>query len=280
MNTKKSSLDPTLEKYYSEGKEKDRLAACLLEKDRTLKILKRSMPLTPAIVLDIGGAAGAYAFPLADQGYEVHLIDPISLHIEQAQEYARSTSKQLASYTIGDARKIDKPDSFADVVLLFGPLYHLMEPEDRLKALSESFRVLKPGGILFTVAISRFASLMDGMNKGVIYSKLDVIEEDLISGKHWKIGVNDFTSPYLYLHQPVEFQEELVQAGFKEVVLKAIEGPIWQEALITDLRKDPIGWERLLCILETIEEEKSIIGASAHIMGIGKKIPHTNERLA
>jgi len=92
MNTKKTSLDPTLEKYYSEGKEKDRLAACLLEKDRTLKILKRSMPLPPAIVLDIGGAAGAYAFPLADQGYEVHLIDPISLHIEQAQEYARNTS--------------------------------------------------------------------------------------------------------------------------------------------------------------------------------------------
>jgi hypothetical protein len=119
--------------------------------------------------------------------------------------------------------------------------------------------------------------LMDGMNKGVIYSKLDVVEEDLISGKHWKTGVNDLTSPYLYLHQPVEFQEEIIQAGFKEVVLKAIEGPIWQEALVASLRKDSIGWARLLCILETIEEEQSIIGASAHIMGIGKKILNANE---
>ena len=57
------------------------------------------MPSAPAVVLDIGGAAGAYAFPLADQGYEVHLIDPVPLHIEQAQEYAKHTSKQLASST-------------------------------------------------------------------------------------------------------------------------------------------------------------------------------------
>ena len=172
---------------------------------------------------------------------------------------------------IGNARKIDRLDSYADVVLLFGPLYHLMEAKDRLKALTESFRVLKPGGILFAAAISRFASLMDGMNKNVIYSKLDVVEEDLASGKHWKTGVNDFSSPYLYLHQPIEFREEIVQAGSKEVILKAIEGPIWQEALITDLRKDQNGWERLLSILEMIEEEKSLIGASAHMMGIGKK---------
>jgi hypothetical protein len=70
---------------------------------------------------------------------------------------------------------------------------------------------------------------------------------------------------------PLEFRKEISQPGFKEVVLKAIEGPIWQQALIADLRKDQVGWERLLSILETIEEEMSLIGASAHIMGIGKK---------
>ena len=148
MNKKRTSLNPTLEKYYFEGGEKNRLVSCVLERERTLKILKKWMPSPPAIVLDIGGAAGAYAFPLTDQGYEVHLIDPIPLHIEQAQEYAKSTSKQLASYAIGDARKVDRLACSADVVLLFGPLYHLMESNDRLKALTESFRVLKPGGIL------------------------------------------------------------------------------------------------------------------------------------
>lgn len=270
MNKKKTPLGLTLEKYYSEGKEKDRLEIALLEKDRTLTILKKLMPPPPAIVLDVGGATGAYAFPLADQGYEVHLIDLIPLHIEQAQAYAKKTSKYLASYTIGDARKIDRLESSADVVLLFGPLYHLMEVEDRLKALREAYRVLKPGGTLFAAAISRFASLMDGINKGTIYSKLDEIEEDLATGKHWKTA-QDFTSPYLYLHDPVEFQNEIIKSGFGEVILKAIEGPVWQEDLVANLRKDLAGWHRLLSILETIEEEKSLIGASAHIMGIGKK---------
>ena len=113
---------------------------------------------------------------------------------------------------------------------------------------------------------------MDGMNRGLIYSKLSVVEEDLVSGKHWKTGANDFKSPYLYLHHPLEFREEIIKCGFQEVVLKAIEGPIWQEGLVNNLRKDQVGWERLLSILETIEEEKSLIGASAHIMGIGKKV--------
>lgn len=79
MKKQKSALDLALEKYYNQGSEKDRLTFCQLEKERTLKILKKAMPPAPAIVLDVGDAAGVYAFPLAEQGSEVHLIDPISL---------------------------------------------------------------------------------------------------------------------------------------------------------------------------------------------------------
>jgi len=42
------------------------------------------------VVVDVGGAAGVYAFPLAKQGYEVHLIDPVELHLEQARSRAAS----------------------------------------------------------------------------------------------------------------------------------------------------------------------------------------------
>lgn len=98
--------------------------------------------------MDIGGAAGVYAFPLTEMGYTVHLIDPVSLHIEQAKDYGNSTSIQLASYSVGDARFVEREDQSADIILLFGPLYHLVNQADRLKSLKEAHRLLKPNGQL------------------------------------------------------------------------------------------------------------------------------------
>jgi len=260
-------MDPSLEKYYSEGNEKDRLSALRLEKDRTLRILEKQLPSPPAILLDVGGAAGVYAFPLAEMGYEVHLIDPIPLHIKQAKERAKNEGRALKSYAVGDARKIEWKDSSADAVLFFGPLYHLIARQDRLAALSEAYRVLKPGGLLFAAGIARAASLMDAMHKGKVYSKLKVIEEELATGVHRKIS-EDMT--FAYLHRPNELKEELETSGFNHVSIRAIEGPVWEKRVIEELQgqKD---WEKLLAILEKIETEESIIGASAHIMAIGQR---------
>jgi ubiquinone/menaquinone biosynthesis C-methylase UbiE len=267
----KTILEHTLEHYYSNGKEKERLDTHCLEKDRSLRILRKLLPAPPAVVVDIGGAAGAYAFPLAALGYQVHLIDPIPLHIEQAKEHAKKSSVSLASYAVGDARALNSEEGFADAILLFGPLYHLMTAEERQKALAESFRVLKPGGILFAVAISRFASLMDAMNKTTVAAKIHKLGEELSTGLHWKTAAPDLKAPYLYFHEPSEFHAELIEAGFKDVVLKAIEGPVWQDELVAKLSEDSPSWDKLLSLLETIEEEPSLMGASAHIMGIGKK---------
>lgn len=73
-----------------------------------------------------------------------------------------SGDAKLASAQIGDARELPWADETIDVVLLLGPLYHLTKIEDRLAALSEAGRVLRPGGLLATAAISRFASTYDG----------------------------------------------------------------------------------------------------------------------
>jgi hypothetical protein len=98
MKKSKSLIDPSIDKYYAEGNEKDRLSIHRLEKDRTLQILKKRLPPAPAVILDVGGAAGVYAFPLAETGYEVHLIDPIAVHIEQAKY--RSNYKILAMNSV------------------------------------------------------------------------------------------------------------------------------------------------------------------------------------
>lgn len=259
------AVDRATEIYYEQGKEKDRLQSLQLEKDRTVRILSKMLPPAPRVILDVGGAAGVYAIPLAQAGYEVHLSDPIPLHIEQAQEYARNSATELASCRVGDARKIDRPDNSADIVLFFGPLYHLTDPIDRMQALSEAHRVLKPGGRIFVVGISRFASLMNYIYLGRISEKSERIEQDISKGLHTK---TTFTA---YLHHPAELREEVVKAGFTDVSLHAIEGPVWDKDKMDILQKNPADWEELLNILEKIESDESIIGASAHIMAIGKK---------
>jgi ubiquinone/menaquinone biosynthesis C-methylase UbiE len=264
----KISLDPHIEKYYSEGSEKDRLVTHKLERARTLQILKKRLPPAPAVILDVGGASGVYAFELAERGYEVHLIDPIAVHIEQAQEIAKNTACPLASYSIGDARQLPAENASADVVLLFGPLYHLIEPADRLKALQEARRVLKPHGHLFAVGISRFASFMDAVHKAVINEKFSVIQNDFASGVHRKIS-EDFI--FAFLHHPSELKQEVEKAGFKNVSLLAIEGPVWEKQILATLEHDEQSWQKLLTLLESIEAEETIMGASAHIMAVARK---------
>lgn len=256
-------FDPNLDKFYSGGTEKDRLSTHRLERDRTLRILKKHLPKPPATILDIGGAAGVYAFPLSEQGYQVHLLDPIALHIEQA----KADPRKLASITQGDARKLPFTSNTADAVLLLGPLYHLPDSADRLQALREAYRVLKPNGILFAAAISRFASLMDYINKGTILSQISRVENDLATGTHKK---SDGDYVFAYLHHPNDLKEEVHASGFSSISLHAIEGPIWAAKLLEPLYPEA-DYSQLLSLLDLIETEESLIGASAHIMTIGKK---------
>ncbi len=267
-SNKEPSLDPAIKKYYSLGKEKDRLTAAHIEKERTLQILRKAMPPAPAVILDVGGAYGVYSYPLAENGYEVHLIDPIAVHIEQSHEYGQHFPKaKLASASIGDARKIERANNSADVVLFFGPLYHLVEEKDRKLALREAFRVLKSGGIIFASAISRFTSFMDNMYKSSIYSKLQVVEQDVQSGLH----PSDNSKILLYFHRPQELKNEIESCGFKNTSILGIEGPMWHPGIIDTLREDSKNWEELLSLIELLETEESIIGASAHIMAIATK---------
>ncbi|WP_197048662.1 class I SAM-dependent methyltransferase [Streptosporangium roseum] len=85
--------------YYEHGLEQDRLTSGgrQIEFLRVWDLLERHLPPAPAQVLDVGGGAGAYALPLAAAGYEVHLIDPVSLHVEQAEAASRVASIPLAS---------------------------------------------------------------------------------------------------------------------------------------------------------------------------------------
>ena len=257
--------------YYGVFGEQDRLASSWgqIEFIRTQDIIQRYLRAAPAVVLDVGGAAGRYSCWLAQMGYEVHLVDPVPLHVAQASKASDAQPESpIISCTVGDARQLEFEDGVADAVLLLGPLYHLLDVAARHQALLEAYRVLKSGGVLFAVGISKFASTIDGLDSGYFQDPVfrDIMRQDLATGQHRNPTDNSAYFMDTFFHHPAELQAEVTKAGFGEVELLAVEG-------ISYMMQDfDANWqlddsrEFLLEIISEIEKEPSLIGASPHIM--------------
>ena len=261
--------------HYTAANEESRLKSAWgrLELERTQLLLKKHMPAPPAEVLDVGGAAGIYALWLAEQGYGVDLIDPVPKHVEQAQEASDRAKSQLNSAIVGDARSLPKKDNIADVVLMLGPLYHLTEREDRIKALREAYRVLRPGGIVIAAAISRFASALDGLSRQLLEDPVFVriVERDLTDGQHRNPTDNPEYFTDTFFHLPEELSQEVEEAGFLAKTCAAVEGPAWLLSDMPAWLQDPARKQKMFSILERMESQSSVIGASSHFLIVGSK---------
>lgn len=263
-------------RYYALGLEKGRLdeAYFPLERARTQELILRHLPPAPGVVLDVGGAAGAYAFWLAERGYDVHLVDPAPLHVEQVEVTSRARNAvRLASARVGDARSLDFPDEAADAVLLLGPLYHLTGEDDRRGALGEARRVLRPGGWLFAAAISRYASFLDGL-RGALFEDEDfagIVERDLTDGQHRNDTGNPAYFTTAFFHHPDELSGEVREAGLTLTGLYAVEGPGALIPGFAERWEDPGSRERLLELLRRVEREPTLLGSSPHLLAVGRK---------
>lgn len=270
------AIPPEIVAHYDAGVEQPRLAGGtgLLELARTQEIIDRSFPTAPAVVYDVGGGPGMYACWLARRGYAVHLLDPVPLHVEQALAASRlDPDRPLAGATIGDARRLPYADTSADAVLLLGPLYHLTDRGDRLRAWREAGRVLKPGGVAVAAAISRFASALDGLRSGFLADPLfaRMVEADLRDGAHRNPTGDPAYFTTAYFHRPDELRAEAEEAGLRHETTLGVEGPAW---LLHDFEtwwERPERRERLLGVVRALEAEPALLGASAHLLAVAHK---------
>lgn len=260
--------------YYDDDPrdEHGRLDANQLEWELTCRFLGRHLPHTGSI-LDIGTATGRYAVRLCAQGYTVTGVDLSVGLIEKARSFAASSAlPSTIRFETADARDLSRfADDAFDGVLLFGPLYHLVDEEDRRLAIREAYRVLRPGGVLASAVLSRLGVLGDLMRRVPEWVEdSDHVTSFLDRGRR-----PDGAPPggfRGYFAQASEVAPLHEAEGFDTLTLAGIEPAIsaHDESFNALEGSQRTAW---LDVLESVSTEPSIIGASRHLLYVGQKAP-------
>jgi len=255
-------MDADILEYYNRGGEDTRLADSI-ELLRTKVLLQRYLPPS-ADILDVGGASGVYATWLTEQGHRVKLVDPVPRHVATAR------TKGIDAVE-GDVRALDEPAASHDVVLLLGPLYHLLDRDERVLALTEAKRVSRD--LVIAAVISRWSPLFEGMLRGFVDSPgfTPLLREDLTSGTRRGTQNLPYGFTTSYFHRPEEVESEIADAGLTLVDLLPIEGMANWIPDLADRLADPDKRALLLELLARTEHEPAILGATAHLLAVARK---------
>jgi len=265
--------------HYQSIREEDRITAGLgqLELVRTQEVLRRHLPAPPAHLLDVGGATGVHAAWLAEAGYRVHIVDLAPRHVEMVRAHLGPLG---VTAEVGDARHLECEDNYFDAVLLLGPLYHLTERSERVQALTEARRVVRPAGMVAVAAISRFASLFDGLAREFLFDPafVPIVERDLAEGQHRNPDQHPHWFTTAYFHEPRELRSEIESAAFDVVELVGLEGLAGWLGHLADRWETEEGRTAILYAARAVESEPSVLGLSAHLLAVAR--PHADHPTA
>ena len=282
------TIDKAVLAGYNAGIERDRLRTGIgiLEFERTKEILLEKLPKPPAVIYDIGGAYGEYAWWLASLGYTVHLFDLSETHIAMSAELAAEyPGTKLASAVVCDARSVPRPDASADAVLLMGPLYSITEYEERILAIKESHRLLKDDGLLFSAALTPYSVLVprialyhiDDTKKrreqedpSVIAIIERALEDGCYENPEKRIASGLGSS---HLHTAKALREELLRGGFDTDSVHGVMGGAWLAPNLDALLENPETKEVLMKTIRMLDTHEEIIGLSGHMLAVSRKKP-------
>lgn len=95
-------------------------------------------------IVDIGAGTGAYSIKLYEEGFDVTAVELVKHNLKVIE----SKNKNIKTIQ-ANAINLDKiKDNTYDLTLLFGPMYHLITKEEKIKALNEAKRITKENGII------------------------------------------------------------------------------------------------------------------------------------
>lgn len=210
-------------------------------------------------IIDIGAGTGAYSIALYNEGYDVTAVELVKHNLRVIQ----SKNKNIKCFQ-GNALDLSKfkDDSF-DITILFGPMYHLIGVDNKIKALNEAKRITKKNGYIFiSYCMNEYAVITHGFKDGFILSELNKID------KHFKILSNeDDLYSYVRLEDINYLKKKL---SLKRVKIISQDGPT--EYLKKEINNmDEETFDIFLNYHFSICERKELLGSSRHILDILKK---------
>lgn len=224
-------------------------------------------------VLDIGGGPGRYAIHFAKLGCDVTLVDLSQGNIALAREKADEAGVRIRAYA-ADCLELDALSlGQFDHVFLMGPLYHLQDEVDRVRAVELALTQLKPGGLFYASFILAFAGILyDLKNAGyVVKDCADPAGRHLID---CIIEGRNYVGP-AFTHACFYHQDEILpfmaRFALEKLHLFGQEGilaPNEHELLLRD-EEERAQW---LALAKCFLEVESLLSYSEHAMYIGRKL--------
>jgi ubiquinone/menaquinone biosynthesis C-methylase UbiE len=260
-----------VEDFYnrSANEEWNRLDKHRTEFAVTMKALLNHLPESPADLIDIGSGPGRYSIELARGGYRITLVDLSETSLDLARTKAAETDVIFQDVMQQDATDLSIiPDNSFDGVLLFGPLYHLLDEGQRRQAILEAKRVLRLGGTIFATFITRFAPFRDSASRQPdwVVNNHDYAHSVLKNGMHTE-GIE---FPNAYFAHPDEIQPLMEDCGLQTINVLGVEGIVAGHEEEINKLKGP-DWDKWVDMNYKLSLEPSLHGASDHILYIGMK---------
>ena len=210
-------------------------------------------------ILDIGAGTGAYSFYFAEKGYEVSALELADNNIAVFKSKMKPEHK--IKLTQGNAIDLScYPDNYFDIVLMFGPLYHLHSEEDRQKAIAEAKRVSKKDAVLFFAFIG---------NDMVFITELGYDENYIKTGDYDRktFKMDDF--PFVF-HTVEGCRNILKNGGIKIMHEVASDGV--SELIAERINKlDDEDYKTYLRYHFYCCEKPEMLGRSSHLLFAGRK---------
>ncbi|QSX06747.1 class I SAM-dependent methyltransferase [Sedimentibacter sp. zth1] len=224
-------------------------------------------------ILDIGGGPGRYSMYYSQKGCDVTLVDLSDGNIQFAKEKAKEKKVSINAFS-KNCLELDKLNlKEFDHVFLMGPLYHLVEEEDRIKAVKIALNHLKSSGNLYCSFILDFASIIYDLKNGpgLLSKHLEDQDSKSIIDSIVNRTIYDgpsFTSSCFYNQKQIE--PFMKQFGLKKLHLFGQEGimsPNENQVLTYPKEEFDLWIETAKKFLELPE----LLAYSEHAMFIGKK---------
>ena len=255
--------EKNLIRYYNKFNEDKRFKSRggYIEYFTSLKYIQKYLSIfnNPKI-LDIGAGTGAYSSYLADLGYDVTAVELVKHNLRYIEK-----NKKVKAY-LGNALDLSKfNDNSFDLVLLFGPMYHLIKDADKIKALKEAKRLTKPNGIIMVAYImNEYAVLTHGFKDNNI---MDAVNNNLLDNT-FHITPKD-TDLYSYVRLE-DINNYNKKADLERLKIITPDGPTNYIRDIINKMSDEV-FKKYIEYHLSICERDDIIGASAHSLDILKK---------